>query len=147
MLRMDGKESLSVPEKRVNHAVNLLDRLYHGQIELVLKPDAFEDFKTSVFLQAANYDDERPQHFFLQFFISETPEELVTPESIHWFAIRYEMSIRGDDLELAAEFVLTPNDDEQDLHSIEKFQDTPFHVIQWSDVAWQSFNPDEPVHA
>ena len=134
------------PEKQVAHAVNLVDRLYHSRFTEILDPARYEDFYDSIMTQLTSTPIQPGQRFVVQFFISETSEELADSEALHWVAISYKVLQTGEGILLDSEFVVRPRETTHDLEDLHEFSSIPFYALQWSDIAWDQFDPDQPVH-
>lgn len=135
-----------IPEKKPAIGVGLVDRLYHNQFETVLKPDAYKDFIDAVSTFAAHYKDQGEGEFVLQLFFSETPEELNTPDFIHWFGIKYRLVTHEDGFDIETQGAFRPLDTSLELSEMPEFKDLPFHVISWSDIGWDQFDYNAGAH-
>lgn len=139
-------EAAPKSEKQVSHAVNLLDRLYHSRFMEILDAVHFEDFCNSVSTQLETSNPKIDQKFIVQFFISETPAELADPDAMHWFAVVYRVIQTDDGILMDSESAVYPREATHDLIDIPELNDIPFYTLQWDDIAWNQFDPNQPVH-
>lgn len=139
-----GGERLALPEKQPAHVANLLDRLWHYQFEEVLKPSAMENFRLSLEANFELTDNLNTDSLLIQFFISESKEELMADDTLHWVGIFYDVVTDDEGVIFNTRSIVVPKDQSQDVAMMPRFDNVPVCVMQWSDIAWDAFNPDEP---